>query len=30
MTLHKSEAAIRFREQAKQRVLITDGAFGTM
>ena len=30
MTLHKSEAAIRFREQARQRVLITDGAFGTM
>ena len=30
MTLPKSEAAIRFREQAKQRVLITDGAFGTM
>jgi 5-methyltetrahydrofolate--homocysteine methyltransferase len=30
MTLHKSEAAIRFREQAKQRVLVTDGAFGTM
>ncbi|KRB82560.1 5-methyltetrahydrofolate--homocysteine methyltransferase [Sphingomonas sp. Root710] len=30
MTLHKSEAAIRFREQAKQRILITDGAFGTM
>ena len=30
MTLRKSEAAIRFREQAKQRVLITDGAFGTM
>jgi 5-methyltetrahydrofolate--homocysteine methyltransferase len=26
----RSEAAIRFREQAKQRVLITDGAFGTM
>ena len=30
MTLRKSEAAIRFREQAKHRVLITDGAFGTM
>lgn len=28
--MHKSEAAIRFREQARQRVLITDGAFGTM
>ncbi|MES2498344.1 MAG: homocysteine S-methyltransferase family protein [Pseudomonadota bacterium] len=30
MTLHHSEAAIRFREQARQRILITDGAFGTM
>jgi 5-methyltetrahydrofolate--homocysteine methyltransferase len=30
MTLRKSEAAIRFREQAVQRVLLTDGAFGTM
>ncbi len=30
MTVKKSEAAIRFREQAKQRVLITDGAAGTM
>ena len=30
MNLHRSEAAIRFREQARQRVLITDGAFGTM
>ena len=30
MTVHKSEAAIRFREQARQRVLLTDGAFGTM
>ena len=30
MTLHHSEAAARFRDQAKQRILITDGAFGTM
>jgi len=30
MTLHHSEAAVRFREQAKQRILLTDGAFGTM
>jgi len=30
MTIKKSEAAIRFREQAKQRILLTDGAAGTM
>jgi len=30
MTLKKSEAAIAFREQAKQRILLTDGAAGTM
>jgi len=28
--MHKSEAAARFRDQARQRVLLTDGAFGTM
>ncbi|ATE67014.1 homocysteine S-methyltransferase family protein [Rhizorhabdus dicambivorans] len=30
MTLHRSEAAAALRDQAKQRILITDGAFGTM
>ena len=30
MTIRKSEAAIRFREQARQRILLTDGAAGTM
>ena len=30
MTLHHSEAAARFRELARERVLVTDGAFGTM
>ncbi|MCZ4342320.1 homocysteine S-methyltransferase family protein [Sphingomonadaceae bacterium G21617-S1] len=30
MTLHHSAAAAVFRDQAKQRILITDGAFGTM
>ncbi|WP_016747071.1 homocysteine S-methyltransferase family protein [Rhizorhabdus wittichii] len=30
MTLHRSEAAAIFRDQAKQRILLTDGAFGTM
>lgn len=30
MTLPPSPAAARFREQAAQRVLVTDGAFGTM
>jgi len=30
MTLHRSEAALRFRDLARQRVLVTDGAFGTM
>jgi len=30
MTVHHSEAAARFRDQAKQRILLTDGAFGTM
>jgi 5-methyltetrahydrofolate--homocysteine methyltransferase len=28
--MQKSEAAAVFRDQAKQRILITDGAFGTM
>jgi len=30
MTLRHSEAAVLFRDQAKQRILVTDGAFGTM
>ncbi|MBO9375718.1 5-methyltetrahydrofolate--homocysteine methyltransferase [Sphingomonas histidinilytica] len=30
MTLRRSEAAAIFRDQAKQRILLTDGAFGTM
>ena len=28
--MHRSEAAAIFRDQAKQRILLTDGAFGTM